>query len=209
MWCGDVRSRCPSCAHPPPMQDLALRRPHRKTRHAEPLRLLRATPPLEPKDHRRGTGHSRALGKRTVPILPPEGSPAVMGDPSIWWCAGSRMHVSRTRCFRCGGITRSPANSTLTTVEADLVHRRHAIIETVFADLIDGPLAHMPSGSFGANSAWVLCAAIAHNLLCANGILAGERYGRAREATLRRRIVCWSRRSPGRRSVDRAHEHGP
>jgi len=119
------------------------------------------------------------------------------------------MHVSRTRCFRCGGITRSPANSTLTTVEADLVHRRHAIIETVFADLIDGPLAHMPSGSFGANSAWVLCAAITHNLLCANGILAGGRYGRARGATLRRRIVCWSRRSPGRRSVDRAHEHGP
>ncbi|AWT51064.1 TnpC protein [Mycolicibacterium smegmatis MKD8] len=27
--------------------------------------------------------------------------------------------------------------------EADITHRRHAIIETVFADLIDGPLAHM------------------------------------------------------------------
>ena len=39
---------------------------------------------------------------------------------------------------------------------ADIVHRRHAIIETVFADLIDGPLAHLPSGRFGANSAWVL-----------------------------------------------------
>src|SRR3954452_24563591 len=48
------------------------------------------------------------------------------------------------------------ANSTLPTVEADIVHRRHAIIETVFADLIDGPLAHLPSGRFGANSAWVL-----------------------------------------------------
>ena len=34
---------------------------------------------------------------------------------------------------------------------ADITHRRHAIIETVFADLIDGPLAHMPSGRFGAN----------------------------------------------------------
>src|SRR6478609_5577875 len=49
--------------------------------------------------------------------------------------------------------------------DADIAHRRHAIIETVFADLIDGPLAHMPSGRFGANSAWILCAAIAHNLL--------------------------------------------
>ena len=43
---------------------------------------------------------------------------------------------------------------------ADITHRRHAIIETVFADLIDGPLAHLPSGRFAANSAWTLCAAI-------------------------------------------------
>ena len=80
-------------------------------------------------------------------------------------------------------------NSKLSTVEADIVHRRHAIIETVFADLIDGPMAHMPSGRFGANSAWVLCAAIAHNLLHAAGTLAGDRYAVARGATLRRRIV--------------------
>jgi hypothetical protein len=31
------------------------------------------------------------------------------------------------------------------TAQDDIVHRRHAIIETVFADLIDGPLAHLPS----------------------------------------------------------------
>jgi hypothetical protein len=80
-------------------------------------------------------------------------------------------------------------NSTLSTVEADLTHRRHAIIETVFADLIDGPLAHMPSGRFGANSAWVLCAAIAHNLLHAAGTLAGHPHQVARGATLRRRII--------------------
>jgi hypothetical protein len=49
--------------------------------------------------------------------------------------------------------------------QADITHRQHAVIETVFADLIDGPLAHLPSGRFGANSAWILCAAIAHNLL--------------------------------------------
>ncbi|WP_445183396.1 IS1380 family transposase [Pseudonocardia sp. Cha107L01] len=80
-------------------------------------------------------------------------------------------------------------NTDLPTVEADIVHRRHAIIETVFADLIDGPLAHMPSGRFGANSAWVLCAAIAHNLLHAAGTLAGERHAVARGATLRRQII--------------------
>ena len=51
---------------------------------------------------------------------------------------------------------------------------------TVFADLIDGPLAHLPSGRFGANSAWILCAAIAHNLLRAAGVLAGDQHARAR-----------------------------
>ena len=39
--------------------------------------------------------------------------------------------------------------------QADITHRQQAIIETVFADLIDGPLAHLPSGRFGTSSAWV------------------------------------------------------
>src|SRR5512143_2809403 len=56
-------------------------------------------------------------------------------------------------------------DSTDDTAAADITHRGHAIIETVFADLIDGPLAHLPSGSFSANAAWTLCAAITHNLL--------------------------------------------
>jgi hypothetical protein len=73
--------------------------------------------------------------------------------------------------------------------EADITHRRHAIIETTFADLIDGPLAHMPSGRFGANSAWTLCAAIAHNPLRAAATLAGTHHAVARGATLRRKIV--------------------
>jgi hypothetical protein len=80
-------------------------------------------------------------------------------------------------------------NTDLPVEAADITHRQHAIIETVFADLIDGPLAHIPSGRFGANSAWILCAAIAHNLLRAAGVLAGDRHARARGSTLRRRIV--------------------
>ena len=80
-------------------------------------------------------------------------------------------------------------NSTLPTAQADIIHRRHAIIETVFADLIDGPLAHLPSGHFGANSAWALCAAIAHNLLHAAGTLAGQGHAVARGATLRRQLI--------------------
>ena len=80
-------------------------------------------------------------------------------------------------------------NSTEPVADADITHRRHAIIETVFADLIDWPLAHMLSGHFGANSAWVLCAAIAHNLLRAAATLAGSQHAAARGATLRRKIV--------------------
>jgi hypothetical protein len=85
------------------------------------------------------------------------------------------------------------------------------IIETVFSDLIDGPLAHMPSGRFGANSAWVLCAAIAHNLLRATGVLAGGAHAVARGATLRRRIVTIPARlaRPQRRPVLHLPSHWP
>lgn len=69
---------------------------------------------------------------------------------------------------------------------ADITHREHAVIETVFADLIGGPLAHIPPGKFGANCAWVVCAAITHDLLRAADALAGS-YTRVRGATLRRR----------------------
>ncbi|MGH3524560.1 MAG: IS1380 family transposase, partial [Mycobacterium sp.] len=80
-------------------------------------------------------------------------------------------------------------DSTEPVADADITHRKHAIVETVFADLIDGPLAHMPSGRFGANSAWVLCAAIAHNLLRAAATLASRQHAVARGTTLRRKIV--------------------
>jgi hypothetical protein len=102
-------------------------------------------------------------------------------------------------------------NSTEPTADADITHRRHAIIETVFADLIDGPLAHIPSGRFGANSAWVLCAAIAHNLLRATGILTGGAYSKARGATLRRKIVNIPARlaRPQRRPILHLPSHWP
>jgi len=80
-------------------------------------------------------------------------------------------------------------NSAESTTQADITHRRHAIIETVFADLIDGPLAHLPSGRFATHSAWAICAAITHNLLRAAGTLTGPRHALARGATLRRQII--------------------
>ncbi|EUA68955.1 putative transposase [Mycobacterium xenopi 4042] len=80
-------------------------------------------------------------------------------------------------------------NSALPVDQADITHRRHAIIETTFADLIDGPLAHIPSGLFAANCAWLACAVIAHNLLRAVGTLAGGHHAVARGATLRRDLI--------------------
>src|SRR6266498_499154 len=95
--------------------------------------------------------------------------------------------------------------------QADITHRRHAIIETVFADLIDGPLAHLPSGLFAANSAWVICAQITHNLLRAAGTLTSPRHAVARGATLRRHIINVPARiaRPQRRRVLHLPAHWP
>jgi hypothetical protein len=74
-------------------------------------------------------------------------------------------------------------------IQAEGQHRDHAIIEQVNADLYAGALAHLPSGHFGANAAWLVIAAIAHNLLRAAGTLTGSRYAKARTATIRRHLV--------------------
>jgi hypothetical protein len=102
-------------------------------------------------------------------------------------------------------------NNTEPTAQADITHRRHAIIETVFADLIDGPLAGMPSGRFAANSAWATCAAICHNLLRAAGTLTSDRHAVARGATLRRHLVTVPARlaMPQRRRILHLPAHWP
>jgi hypothetical protein len=102
-------------------------------------------------------------------------------------------------------------NNTEPTADADITHRRHAIIETVFADIIDGPLSGMPSGRFAANSAWAICAAICHNLLRAAGTLTSHAHAVARGATLRRHIVTVPARlaMPQRRRVLHLPAHWP
>jgi hypothetical protein len=102
-------------------------------------------------------------------------------------------------------------NSELATAEADITHRRHAIIETTFADLIDGPLAHIPSGLFAANCAWLGCAVITHNLLRAAGTLAGGNHAVARGATLRRDLVNVPARfaAPARKPMLHLPAHWP
>jgi hypothetical protein len=92
-------------------------------------------------------------------------------------------------------------NSTLSTVEADQRHRDHAIVEQVIAELKDGPLAHLPSGKYAANAAWVSCAVIAFNLARAAAVAAG--LARARWASVRTKIICVPARiaSTGRRQI--------
>jgi Transposase DDE domain group 1 len=80
-------------------------------------------------------------------------------------------------------------DSPYTLVQAEAQHRQHAIIEQVNADLIAGPLAHLPSGQFPANDAWLTCAAITHNLIRAAGHLAAGPWSTARPATIRTRII--------------------
>ncbi len=80
-------------------------------------------------------------------------------------------------------------NSTLSTVEADQRHRDHAIVEQVIAELKDGPLAHLPSGSYPANAAWLAHAVIAFNLARAAGVLASSRHSKARWVTLRDQLI--------------------
>src|SRR6266487_6324240 len=75
------------------------------------------------------------------------------------------------------------------TLQAGEHHRDHAQVEQVLADWTDGPLAHLPSGSFPANAAWLVLAAIAHNLLRAAGALASLACAKARGATLRRYLI--------------------
>lgn len=80
--------------------------------------------------------------------------------------------------------------SNLPTVEADKVHRQHAIIEQVFADLKGSALAHLPSGNFPANSAWLVLTSIAFNLTRAIGTIAGGKDAKATASTIRRRVIA-------------------
>ncbi|MGH8997479.1 MAG: IS1380 family transposase [Acidimicrobiales bacterium] len=51
-------------------------------------------------------------------------------------------------------------------VDLDAFHRDHARVELAIRDLKEGSgLEHCPSGNFSANSAWLQCAVLAHNLI--------------------------------------------
>jgi hypothetical protein len=77
----------------------------------------------------------------------------------------------------------------LDTVAADKTHRGHAVIEQVHADLKNSALAHLPSGAFAANAAWLVLAVIAFNLTRAAATLTGLALAKATTATVRRKLI--------------------
>jgi hypothetical protein len=81
------------------------------------------------------------------------------------------------------------SDSPLVLIQAEKTHRGHAIIEQVNADLKQGPLAHLPSGSFQANAAWLVMAAMAFNLTRAAGCLASAFHARATTGTIRAQLI--------------------
>lgn len=76
--------------------------------------------------------------KPSSPLSLPPPNPS----PRDWSSGESRTPDTAIHFSRCGGITRSPPTAALPTTTADVTHRAHAIMKTVFSDLIDGPLAH-------------------------------------------------------------------
>jgi hypothetical protein len=120
----------------------------------------------------RGTANevTARLIVRRVKLLPPA------GDQQPALVEGYRYHAVFT-------------DSKLTMLQAESCHRGHAIVEQVIADLKNGPLAHLPSGKFAANAAWLACAAMAHNLSRAAGVLASRFHATARPATIRDQLI--------------------
>ena len=80
--------------------------------------------------------------------------------------------------------------SSLDTVTADKTHRGHAIIEQVHADLKNSALAHLPSGVFAANAAWLVLAVMAFNLTRAAATLTGPKLAKSTTATVRRKVIA-------------------
>ena len=111
---------------------------------------------------------------RRIPDLNPPADPAQASLFDVW-----RFHAFFT----------TVPTDVMDTVAADKTHRGHAIIEQVFADLKGSALAHLPSGRFNANAAWLILAVIAFNLTRAAGTIAGGSHARATTATIRRRII--------------------
>ena len=92
------------------------------------------------------------------------------------------------RCSPPGTTTPSSPTAPATSLEVEADHRRHAVVEQRIAELKSAGLAHLPSGKFMANAAWLALAVMAHNLARAVGRLAGPDLEKATASTLQQRV---------------------
>jgi hypothetical protein len=93
-------------------------------------------------------------------------------------------------------------------VDLHVDHRAHAVVELAIRDLKEGSgWNHAPSANFAANSAWLVVAALAHNLLRWTTLIGGVAPGTVVAKTVRRRYLAL----PGRitRSARRTTLHLP
>jgi hypothetical protein len=111
---------------------------------------------------------------RRIPELNPK---ATAGHPTLF--GTHRFHAFFT----------TVTAEALDAVAADKFHRKHARIEQVNADLKDSALAHLPSGKFAANSAWLVAAVMAYNQARTAGILAEGQFAKALAGTIRSKII--------------------
>jgi hypothetical protein len=117
-------------------------------------------------------------GRLVVRRIPDVNAPANPGQGSLF----------QTWRFHAFFTTSDPED--LDTVAADKTHRAHAIIEQVNADLKNSALAHLPSGKYAANGAWLVAAVMAFNLTRAAATLAGAKLARATTGTIRRTLIA-------------------
>ena len=103
----------------------------------------------------------RVEGRLVVRRIP-DLNPRPLGQPALF------------NTYRHHAFFTTTAPEVMDTVVADKTHRGHAIIEQVHADLKNGPLAHLPSGVFTANRAWLVLAVIAFKRTRAAGLIADQ-----------------------------------
>ncbi|MFE4802056.1 IS1380 family transposase [Streptomyces sp. NPDC056708] len=104
-----------------------------------------------------------------------------LAKPAVVGAQGELFPVWRYHPF----FTDRPA----ATLQADREHRHHAVVEQVIADSKAGALAHLPSGHFHANAAWLTLWAMTYNLLRAAGSLTSAFHAKATTAAIRTHLV--------------------
>lgn len=133
--------------------------------------------------------------ERWSPIDYTEGGLAEVAETTY---KGDRLIVRRTRLvgpqaqlfpdWRYHGFITDRAGD---AVVLDADHRRHAVIELAIRDLKEGSgLNHCPSGRFFANAAWLVLAALAHNLLRWTARIGLGIDGPVVAKTIRRRFIA-------------------